>query len=110
MILLVIVGVLIQANSDAIQAMFHVPPSVIVAVVAAIFGAAKMAYPGTAAMNKLIDLVVELLGPTQTKDVQEAPKQGMRSASVEVRPREVVKVEPGQIPKRPNRAMRVLFG
>lgn len=106
-ILLLIIGVVIQANSLAIQATLHIPAGVVVAVVAVIFLVAKMLYPGTGPLNGLISLVERLIGSQQTKEAQDTTKPMPRG--VIATPQATV-IQPGEIPKRPNTWMRVLLG
>lgn len=110
-IILLILGIGIQAASPWIEAQFGIPAWILAALVTAIFLGAKRLAPGGADLNKAIDLVEILV--REMKKVRPAESvEGMRSAHM---------LEPGpdlavvayaeqEKPARPNPWARVLVG
>ena len=98
-IMLLLLGIGLQAGSFWIEQNLGVHSLVVGAVVAAIFVAAKSIAPGTSELNRAIDIIERLLSQKSS-----SPSTEMRGVSESV----PSLLEP--VPQRPNRLARILWG
>lgn len=97
MILLLALGIGIQAGGPWLEATLGLSPVVVTTLVGVIFLAAKSFAPGTGSLNQAIAIIEGLLS------AQRQPQEGVRSALPES-----VAIEP--VPDRPNTLAKIMWG
>ena len=104
-VLLLALGVLINANAEWIQKNLGINPLLVGAAVTAVFAAAKWVDPGTGPLNQAIDTIEQLL-----RNQSAVPVAGHEGVQPSAQMRSSRPAAPVIVPERPSRTARWLIG